>query len=421
MLFGFRMVALAALVAVTVTSMAQAQVHSRLRGDTYTFSATNFPGDIGETEDPVTREIIDHGTAPVQLTFDGIEEVAGGMRINERAVQFDGIDGGIFGVQASGIGDDGQTEFELLDWELPGEVIEFSFQTVDGGWVSDDQGGQSALTMRELDWQNTKDLDPFFFEQGFYFYYSSNGTPVSGYETQQPEIGLLVGDHPFDSSIPEVVYIAYSRGQVDEVTQPFGPSVDLTFGSSQLDEENGSWALLTQVMGLADNSALDTWHLGFLVEPPTSEAVPGDVNLDGILDASDFDEQARALREGLTDSIYDHDNNGVVNAEDRRVQIEELANTYFGDSNFDGQFDSSDFVFVFIAGEYEDGVAANSTWTTGDWDGNAEFDSGDFVIAFQAAGFEQGPRAATPAVVPEPSGIALMMLGLGLMLMKRRR
>lgn len=103
------------------------------------------------------------------------------------------------------------------------------------------------------------------------------------------------------------------------------------------------------------------------------------------------------------------------------MQIEELANTYFGDSNFDGQFDSSDFVFVFIAGEYEDGVAANSTWTTGDWDGNAEFDSGDFVIAFQAAGFEQGPRAATPAVVPEPSGIALMMLGLGLMLMKRRR
>ena len=107
MLIVFRAVALAALVAVTFTSMAQAQVHSRLRGDTYTFSATNFPGDIGETEDPVTREIYDHGTAPVQLTFDGIEEVAGGMRVNERAVQFDGIDGGVFGVQASGIGDDG--------------------------------------------------------------------------------------------------------------------------------------------------------------------------------------------------------------------------------------------------------------------------------------------------------------------------
>ena len=125
--------------------------------------------------------------------------------------------------------------------------------------------------------------------------------------------------------------------------------MDLTFGSSQLDAENGSWALLTQVMGLADISAVDGWHLGFLVEPPTSEAVPGDVNLDGILDASDFDEQARALREGLTDSIYDHDNNGVVNAEDRRVQIEELANTYFGDSNFDGQFDSSDLSLIHIS------------------------------------------------------------------------
>jgi len=417
-MFGFRVVVLAALAAVTVSSIAQAQVQSRLRGDTFTFSTTNFPGGLGETEDPTTRELVDHGTDPAQLTFDGIEEVAGGMRVNERAVQFDGIDGGVFGVQATGI--DGQVEFELLDWELPGEVVEFSFQTVDQGWISDDQAGQSAFSIRELDWQGTKDLDPFFFETGFYFYYSNDGTPLVGMETQLPDIGLLVGEHPFDSSISEVAYIAYSRGQVDEVSQTFGPSVDLTFGTSQLDADNGSWALLAQAMGLAGQTA-NGFHLGFLVEPPTADAVPGDVNLDGILDTIDFDEQARAIREGLTDSIYDHDNNGVINAEDRRVQVEELANTYFGDSNLDGQFDSSDFVFVFVAGEYEDGVDSNSTWTTGDWDGNTEFDSGDFVIAFQAAGFEQGPRAATPAVVPEPSGIALLLLGVGLMLMKRRR
>ena len=421
MLFGFRVVALVALVAITFSATAQAQVDSRLRGDTYTFSATNFPGNIGETEDPVTREIIDHGTAPVQLTFDGIEEVAGGMRINERAVNFDGIDGGVFTVQAAGIGAQGRTEFELVDWQFPGEVIEFSFQTVDGGWIADDLTGQSALTMRELDWQNSEDIDPSFFTQGFYFYYSSNGTPISGYETQQPGIGLLVGEHPFDPSVPEVVYLTYSSGQVNEVTQAFGPSVDLTFGSSQLDEENGSWALLTQVMGMGDFSAVDGWHLGMLVDAPPAAAVPGDVNFDGFLDPSDFDGQRWATDDPQAGWLFDHDKNGVVNEEDRRVQIEEFANTYYGDSNFDGQFDSSDFVFVFVAGEYEDGVVENSTWATGDWSGDYEFDSSDFIIAFQAAGFEQGPRAATPAVVPEPSGIALMMLGLGLMLMKRRR
>ena len=33
-----------------------------------------------------------------------------------------------------------------------------------------------------------------------------------------------------------------------------------------------------------------------------------------------------------------------------------------------------DLIDIFQAGEYEDGVVSNSTWSTGDWNGNAEFD-----------------------------------------------
>ncbi|MEZ6117493.1 MAG: hypothetical protein R3C28_13105 [Pirellulaceae bacterium] len=47
----------------------------------------------------------------------------------------------------------------------------------------------------------------------------------------------------------------------------------------------------------------------------------------------------------------------------------------YGDSDLNGWFDSSDLILVFQAGEYEDGVNGNSSWSTGDWDGDGEFDS----------------------------------------------
>ena len=48
---------------------------------------------------------------------------------------------------------------------------------------------------------------------------------------------------------------------------------------------------------------------------------------------------------------------------------------------------------VFQAGEYEDGIAANSSWAEGDWNADGEFDSQDFVFAFQQGEYVS---AATP-------------------------
>ena len=53
-----------------------------------------------------------------------------------------------------------------------------------------------------------------------------------------------------------------------------------------------------------------------------------------------------------------------------------------GDSNRDGNFDEQDLVFVFIAGEYEDGIDNNSTFEEGDWNHDGDFDSDDIVFAF---------------------------------------
>ena len=71
------------------------------------------------------------------------------------------------------------------------------------------------------------------------------------------------------------------------------------------------------------------------------------------------------------------------------------------------------------AGQYEDGIAANSSWATGDWNGDAELESGDLVLAFQAGGYELGPRAAT-AGVPEPSAWMLWCAALPALGLHRR-
>ena len=103
--------------------------------------------------------------------------------------------------------------------------------------------------------------------------------------------------------------------------------------------------------------------------------------------------------------------------------VHEIANTYFGDSNLDGEFNSADLVSIFVAGEYEDAIGGNSTWATGDWSGNGEFDSADLVLAFQDGGYELGPRAAVNNV-PEPNGLALpsmFLFAFGWLLRRRQR
>ncbi|MFC1757736.1 hypothetical protein ACFL2H_03080 [Planctomycetota bacterium] len=73
----------------------------------------------------------------------------------------------------------------------------------------------------------------------------------------------------------------------------------------------------------------------------------------------------------------------------------------FGDANLDGVFDSSDFIVVFQAREYEDDIAGNSTWTEGDWDGDGDFTSSDLIKAFVEGNYEgnaEPPLAARPRI-----------------------
>jgi hypothetical protein len=58
-----------------------------------------------------------------------------------------------------------------------------------------------------------------------------------------------------------------------------------------------------------------------------------------------------------------------------------------GDVTGDGRVDSSDLVFLFQVGEYEDRLPGNSTFSEGDWNGDGDFTSSDLVFLFQRGPF----------------------------------
>ena len=140
-------------------------------------------------------------------------------------------------------------------------------------------------------------------------------------------------------------------------------------------------------------------------------AIDGDVTRDGVLDVSDIDALSSAVRAGLTDIRFDVNDDGVVSSADYHTLVKDIMNTWMGDANFDGEFNSVDLVLVFQAGEYEDNAPLNSGWATGDWNSDGEFTSSDFVAAFQDGGYERGPQPRANSV-PEPDPIALLAIGL---------
>jgi hypothetical protein len=135
----------------------------------------------------------------------------------------------------------------------------------------------------------------------------------------------------------------------------------------------------------------------------------GDYNGNRQFDPADVDALGLAIRQNSTEPRYDVNRDGRVNEADQRYWVSSYARRYFGDSNWDGQFNSADLVTVFAAGQYEDAPVRNSLWSSGDWSGDGEFSSSDLVLAFQDGGYELGQHSTVPAAsVPEPTVPAIL-------------
>ena len=154
-----------------------------------------------------------------------------------------------------------------------------------------------------------------------------------------------------------------------------------------------------------------------VVEVLKSSVLIGDFDKNEEVDAADIDLLSKAIREASSVGEFDIDSSGVVDGDDLNYMVEAVIQTWIGDSNLDGEFNSNDLVGVFQAAIFETGRMAG--WNEGDWNGDGVFDTGDLVLAFQEAGFEQGPRT-TIAKVPEPTGGVPFVISLVGLLSARR-
>ncbi|MCA9197799.1 MAG: hypothetical protein KDA87_09690 [Planctomycetales bacterium] len=250
---------------------------------------------------------------------------------------------------------------------------------------------------------------------------SQNGNYWAGYSTQgQIHIGETSAE-PATTIHTQKQEYSCREATENDVHMEFrilGSELEFTTwldGSPRPEEPNLTWT---------DNTWTENDFAGVFINPDHLEdfalrylailpAIDGDFDASGVLDATDLDLLSAEVRSGGDNRALDLNGDAIVNDADRLALIHDLLDTWSGDSNLDGEFNSSDLVEVFQAGQYEDAIVGNSTWATGDWNGDAEFDSADFVVAFQEGGFEMGPRVANH-VVPEPT---FGLLGLGLMLL----
>ena len=227
---------------------------------------------------------------------------------------------------------------------------------------------------------------------------------------------LSVGAYPFLS--PDGLSLYYSKpgsyGGLDVFVSE-RPSLDAVFGGGENlgatinSSGNDAYARLASDGSLYygynwTGGSARIWR----AEPEDTVQLLGDFDSSGVLDISDIDNLLLQVAAGENPSAYDLNNDANVDTEDIRVWVKDLANTWIGDANLDGEFNSGDMVQVFQAGKYESDLDAG--WAEGDWTGDRRFDSGDMVAAFQDAGYEMGPRPAVNAV-PEPSSGILLAVG----------
>ncbi|MEZ6117209.1 MAG: choice-of-anchor Q domain-containing protein [Pirellulaceae bacterium] len=119
----------------------------------------------------------------------------------------------------------------------------------------------------------------------------------------------------------------------------------------------------------------------------TTSFQDGDIDGNGVISVADIDRFCQAIRSNQVGD-FDWNEDGFLDTADLREMTRRLGSTA-GDANLDYVFDSTDFILVFQAAQYEDSLPLNSSWATGDWNCDGEFNSADFIEAFQSGSYQQ--------------------------------
>ncbi len=271
----------------------------------------------------------------------------------------------------------------------PNEAGEFAERTL---WTTDDVVPDRALIRAEYGW--------------FHVVASTFGDPDERAENIQVWVN---GENRTDNLIVTEWGWGVDTDQAKIGGRHEDPAASTTHSGAQ--DEVAIW--LDRVLTDEEVELLWSTAIG-----DVNPGLPGDYNRDGEVNVPDIDLQSAEMQKADPDlATFDENGDGSVDIADRTIWVQQHANTWYGDSDFNGEFNSSDLVQIFAAGKYETGQAAD--WGQGDWNGDMEFDSSDLVTAFAAGGYENGPRQA--AAVPEPSAIGLVLSAMiGIMGWRRR-
>ena len=146
--------------------------------------------------------------------------------------------------------------------------------------------------------------------------------------------------------------------------------------------------------------------------------VGGDHDDDARLTAADIDLLSDAVRLGAFDEMFDLSRDGELSQEDRRLWVEVLRETRFGDANLDSRVNLADFAA--LGANF--GQAARG-WATGDFSGDRSVNLADFASIGVNFGFIADADAAVAAprsrALPEPASALVGVAGLALLTRRR--
>ena len=139
------------------------------------------------------------------------------------------------------------------------------------------------------------------------------------------------------------------------------------------------------------------------------ESLLGDFNGDGLLSIDDLHQLTAEIQNGAADLQYDLDQSGAVDLADRQFWVTDVKSTWIGDANLDGQVTATDLNALALNWR----ATGVTSWSQGDFTGDGIVDASD--LNAMALNWQSGIAAAataSPAAVPEPSSVAMLLFGL---------
>ncbi|KKN76798.1 hypothetical protein LCGC14_0366650 [marine sediment metagenome] len=179
-----------------------------------------------------------------------------------------------------------------------------------------------------------------------------------------PATGAHLGDLTLGNGTSAIIGLgAYSSGGLVPTTH----AVALGIGESVTDLDFGAW----------------------------QDGLPGDVDLDGDIDAGDIDLLFQSYGSGV-ESRFDIDGDGDADADDIDVLIRDILDTEYADFNLDGQVDATDLAIL------KAGFAQAGGWASGNANGDGLADGTDLAILKANFGFVR-PEAPAEAPTEAPA------------------